>query len=750
MRVTNTRLYHILRHTTLLVALSSCAPWTSFAAQHSDNQQPISFQAEQVTYDQERDTFTAAGKVEIYQDNQIVLADQVSYDRAQDKVFASGHVTLVDKDGQAYFANRLELQSALKQGFAEDIGLVFEDGSRFAARRIEQPTSDKAVLRNAVYSACNICEDNPEKPPLWQIRASKVVNDKTSKDIYYHNARVEAAGVPVMYIPYFSHPQPDVFARSGVLSPTLGFESKTGFIGRAYYYHHFNAQNDATFEITKTQYNNEILGTEWRSIFSRGYLNLNGSINYSPIRGGSNEHDIIKEEDWRGYIRADGQFILTDTWRAGFHADRTTDRFYLKDFDYQHRDVLNNDIYAERLDNRNFTRVSAHYFQDLRPNIAASQPDILPWVVDQRYGDPNGLLGGRWSMESQFLTMLRDSDPSVSRLSFVPSWQRQDIINPIGLKTSIEGKVRNDVYWVREDSPYDLNPASNPDTMQTRIFPSMTTRASYPMIKPMGTVTALIEPKAAFTLAPNISQDNAIPNEDSRDVQIDITNLFSDIRFPGVDRVESGTHASYGVKMGGYTDNGNSAYVTVGQSYRLTDNQIFPSGSGLDQKKSDYVGQVEMTFQDKLYLDYRFQITDDNFRNRHQEAQMALFDDAYELGVSYLSSPAITGTGLDDKREQLGLHAAKTITENWSAGMNTIYDLAANDGLLNAGFTIQYKNECLRAAIRAERDLTDRTLGGSEDRIMFSIGLRNLGGYDTPVIKDQNFFSAFGQKPRLQ
>jgi LPS-assembly protein len=348
------------------------------------------------------------------------------------------------------------------------------------------------------------------------------------------------------------------------------------------------------------------------------------------------------------------------------------------------------------------------------------------------------------------MNLLRDSDPSVSRLSVVPSWQRQDVIDPIGLKTSIEGKVRNDVYWVREESPYDFSPSnSGLDTIETRVFPSMTTRASYPMVRPSAGITALIEPKVAFTLAPNISQNNAIPNEDSRDVQIDISNLFSDSRFPGVDRVESGTHVSYGAKVGGYTDNGNSAFVTLGQSYRLTDNSVFPEGSGLNKDHSDYVGQVEMTFQDKLYLDYRFQLQNDTFNNQRQEAQIALLDEDYELGASYFSAPVIAGTGLDKKREQLGLNAAKTLNKDWSFGVNSVHDLSGEAGLLNAGIALQYRNECFRAAIRAERDLTDRTLGGSEDRIMFSIGLRNIGGYENPLIKDDRFFSAFGVRPRL-
>ena len=713
----------------------------------SDN--PISFRADDVTYDQKSDLFTAHGEVEIYQDNQIVLADQVLYDKAHDTVTASGHVTLVDKDGQVYFAKHLMLQNTMKSGFANDIGLMFTDGSRFAAKRIDQPTADKVVLRNAVYSPCNLCKTDPRKAPLWQIRASKVVDDRVDQDIYYHNARFEAYGVPVVYLPYFSHPEPQVVARSGVLEPTFSADSKIGTIVRGYYYYTIDPTKDATLELTSTQKNGAILGGQWRQVFDRGRLNIRGSANDSVTRDGTSEHNIVKYEGFRGHVFANGDFGLTDTWRTGFAIRRTTDQFYLKDFDYSNDNVLNNEVYAERYDNRDYTRISGDYFQDLRPDIIAQQPNILPWAKDMRFGDPNSLLGGRWALDTQFVNLLRDSELSVARLSVAPSWKRDDIIDPIGLKTSIEAKLRSDNYWVQKNSPFDTTtPLDDPNIGVSRLFPSTTLQTSYPLVRPSRNVTAVIEPKAALTLAPNISQNGTIPNEDSRDVQIDTSNLFSDNRFPGFDRVESGNHAAYGVKVGGYNDN-NSLFVTVGQSYSFTNNTIFPDGSGLENHKSDYVGQIETTFQNKLYLDYSFQLNNKTFASERQEGQMAIIQPGYEAGVSYLSAAAIEGTGLTQNREQIGLNVAKRLNETWSTAVSTRNDLSGDAGLLNAGLALQYRNECFRATLRGERDLTSHALGGGGSSVLFSIGLRNLGGYSTPLLKDDSLFTPFGTRPKI-
>jgi LPS-assembly protein len=351
-------------------------------------------------------------------------------------------------------------------------------------------------------------------------------------------------------------------------------------------------------------------------------------------------------------------------------------------------------------------------------------------------------------MDTQFVNLLRDSDLSVSRLSLAPSWKREDIINPIGLKTSIEGKVRSDNYWVQENSPYDTSSSDDPNTTVTRLFPSTTVTTSYPFVRPSTTITALIEPKVALTLAPNLSQNGAIPNEDSRDIQVDFSNLFEDSRFPGVDRVESGSHVAYGVKMGGYNGS-NSMFATIGQSYALTDNSLFPAGSGLENNRSDYVGQIEATFLDTFYLDYRFQLDEKDFAGERQEAQLAVLQPTYEASVSYLSSAAIAGTNLTTSREQVELNLAKRLNDTWSTAINTRHDLSSNSGLLKAGLAIQYRDECFRATLRGERDLTDRALGGGASTIMFSVGLRNLGGYQTPLLKDDNLFTPFGTRPRI-
>ena len=701
-------------------------------------------QADQFDYDQQKNLFTASGNVQLHQDNQLITADKMTYSRMDDTVYAEGHVVFVDKTGQSYFANRARLEQKMKKAAVEQIGLVMSDGSRFAARSGDQVDENTIVMHDGIYSPCNLCADDPHKAPLWQMRASKIVHDKASQDVYYHNVKFDAFGVPVAYLPYFSHPDPNVKARSGVLMPQFSTDTKKGFMLRNYYYKNISPSEDATLELSPTTKAGTLVGGEYRRNFNNGAVKFNGSLNRSTVRGGSDDDDIIKPEKWRGHLFANGYFQLDPYWGTGFNFKRTTDNYYLRDFDFSTDDVLINNAFLQRIKGRDYTNFNATYFQDLRPNITQEQPDILPWVQHNLVGTPNQFLGGRWNVNNEFITLFRDGQQSVSRLSTVPGWERRDIL-PLGLQSTINTKLRTDGYWVRKNSPFDSTTTDpNLDKTVGRFIPTAQTTLAYPLIRPASPVTALVEPKLALTVAPNSANNDSIPNEDSRDAQIDISNLFDDNRFPGNDRVENGSHLSYGIKVGGYHDNGNSMFMTVGQSYRLSSNNPFPTGSGLEDHRSDYVGQIESTFDNRFYVDYRFQLNEENLDDRRHELQAAYLGDSIEARTNYIFAQQVQGTGLPRDRQQIGFSAAKALTKKWSTAIDTLNDLSGDGGLLKAGGSLQYKNECLRLTWRAERDLTDQLTGGSDTRFLFSLGLRNLGGYDTPLLDNDPLYQAFG------
>ena len=58
--------------------------------------------------------------------------------------------------------------------------------------------------------------------------------------------------------------------------------------------------------------------------------------------------------------------------------------------------------------------------------------------------------------------------------------------------------------------------------------------------------------------APYGDGPDGIPNEDSQSVEFDDTNLFSPVKFTGLDLVETGPRANIGLRLAEYFPNGGS------------------------------------------------------------------------------------------------------------------------------------------------------------------------------------------------
>ena len=96
-----------------------------------------------------------------------------------------------------------------------------------ATAGMDRSSGNYTVFENGVYTACAPCKDDPKKPPLWQVKGVRIIDDQTEKMLYFENAQLEFFGVPMAYLPYFSTPDPTVKRKTGFLMP--GFSSVTGY-----------------------------------------------------------------------------------------------------------------------------------------------------------------------------------------------------------------------------------------------------------------------------------------------------------------------------------------------------------------------------------------------------------------------------------------------------------------------------------------------------------------------------------------
>ena len=259
---------------------------------------------------------------------------------------------------------------------------------------------------------------------------------------------------------------------------------------------------------------------------------------------------------------------------------------------------------------------------------------------------------------------------------------------------------------------------------------------SYPLAKQFETAQMVVEPVASLTLAPNMDLNADIPNEDSRDVQLDALNLFDHNRFPGIDGIEDRSHVTYGLRSGLYGHGGSAGQAFIGQSYRLVeDDNPFAQGSGLDERDSDIVGQVSGHYKDDYALDYRFQLDNHNLSSQRHEVDASARIYNLSLSSRYLFAKALDGTGINETREQIRNAASYDINDNWRIYGAARHDLGDNPGLRKAGVGVDFTGQCVSLSMVGERNLTDDSSGDGETEIMFRIGLKNLGAFETSGLK---------------
>lgn len=691
------------------------------AAAKPDDPDKVDFLADNVSYDETNQIITASGQVEITQQGKIVKANRVIYDLPKDTVEAVGDVVLMDTNGDVHFAERAQLQRTLKDGYIKKLRSILADGSRITAAEGKK-VGDRTVMKHASYTACEECKAHPEKPVLWEIVADKVTHNKNEHEIEYRNAKFEVKGVPIFYTPYFSHSDGTIKQKSGFLMPKLSLNSQLGFGVTSKYYWAISPSEDASIGARIFSKNNPQLLGEYRKRFEDAEIAFDSSLTYND-----------DTEKTRGHLFGKGLWDINDKWRAGFENQLTSDDKYLREYDVTSDNVLQNQIYAERFDDRDYFVTRALAFQDVRvSDRSVDQPNILPEMQASFMGDPNGALGGRWNIDLSSLNLLRKGNgQDVFRNSINASWERKDIL-PIGLVNTFTLSSRADSYMISDRDELSIVGGEG-DATSYRFYPVVHDVVSYPVSKDMGTSTIVIEPTVAITASTRSKNNGDIPNEDSQDVQIDATNIFQANRFPGLDRVEDGTHVTYGARTGIYADDGSKGEVFLGQSYRLDSfANPFPDGSGLSEDESDLVGQIVGQYKDLYTLDYRFQFASQNLQSeRHELYGLATFGDL-TLSTTYLYARTLDRTDLQDGRQQIYGSASYKVDEEWSVGTSARYDLSEEEeGLRYSALSLNYLGQCFNVLTSIRRTFSDKDTGDNATEFTVQLGLKNLGSVGT-------------------
>jgi len=172
---------------------------------------PLALEADRLTYRQGDDVVEAAGGVEVRYQGYRLTADRLTYDRAAGQITATGDVVLATPTGDVHRAQAFTLSGDMRDGTATALTSLMADDSHFRAARGQRAGGTRTTMHDAAYTPCPIaCADGSPKTPDWEIEAERVVHDEAAQTVTYRNARFRFFGVPLLYTPYFAHPDGSV------------------------------------------------------------------------------------------------------------------------------------------------------------------------------------------------------------------------------------------------------------------------------------------------------------------------------------------------------------------------------------------------------------------------------------------------------------------------------------------------------------------------------------------------------------
>lgn len=677
------------------------------------------FSADEMTHDKDLGTINARGHVEVNNSGRTLLADSITYNQTHDLIRATGNVTLMRPNGDVLFASTMEIKGDLKNGLIEDFRAVLADRSRFAARRAKLVNDETMTLDHGVYTPCEPCKTDPTRAPLWQIKAIKVVHDKVNKVVEYTDAWLEIAGIPVVYTPYMSYPDPTVKRKSGFLSPSVGGSSNLGFGIRAPYFHVIDKYSDITLTpiITSKEYG--ALAGQHRQRFTKGEVQTDASLAYDS------------NQDVLGHIGAKARFDINRSWRWGADLNRATTDTYMRRYGFGSQDTLTSQAFLEGFRGNNYTSISTKAFQGLRStDDARTTPLILPLVQFSHQGDP-GRLGAYNTLDVNGVMLTRDQGVSAKRISVKPSWNLP-YIAPKGDVYKLSASLGVDFFHA-ENQPAPASRGGTYNGAALRLNPELMLDWRWPLARRIGSMTEVLEPIGQVIVSPYGGNSYKMANEDSQDFDFNDANLFSANRFTGFDRVESGPRTNYGVKWSVTGDDGGSTSVMMGQSYRLKTDDTFSVGSGLENNFSDYVGKVQVSPGAHLNLLYRTRMDKDTLDFKRNEVGLAGTAGWFKYGADYVYFARQQDSEYAGRKE-LNYSLGATVTDFWSTKFSGVRDMSQTGGQRSMRLGLVYEDECFLFDTSLSRTFYQDRDVQPTDAILFRLVFKTLGEVTSDVV----------------
>lgn len=651
----------------------------------------------------------ASGNVEAFFDGTTLSAARITYDEATDRLIIDGPIFIKAADGTILTAESADLDPKLQNGLLLSARMVLNEQLQLAANRIDRVDGRLTQLTKVAATSCNVCDG---RPPLWDIRASRIVHDQEAQQLYLDNAVLRVRGLPIFWLPTMRMPDPSLDRATGFLAPSYQSNDLLGLGIRTPYFIKIGDHRDLTL-IPFLSAETRTLEARYRQAFLNGDIEVNTAVSRDSIDDGAT----------RGYIAYKGDFALPRDYRLNFGGILTSHDEYLAQYGYSSADYLKNALTVARIEPQSYVIGEVAIYHTVKNG--ETDADIIPVVIsfgtEKQHDYASGVLtlGVDSDLQLRYGNGNTGADRDVFRIGAYADWT-QSWVRPSGLVIEGDLELTADAYGFNNDPVNDT---------AFRMVPTASVTLRYPMASTErdGSVN-LLEPMLMVGWSDVIG--DTVPNEDSGTADFDEANLFSLSRFPGDDRAETGAQAAYGVSWLHIAPQGWNARFLIGQVVR-DEPADFTNSSGLSGAGSDLLLAGQMSLVNGLHVHGRT-LLDGEWDIGKSELGVGWANDRIDLTAEYLWLPADLDENRTEVTSEWALDAGYIVNDNWNVGLNGRYDIDAQSPV-NAQILVGWQNECVKVEFSASRSYTVSTTLEPTTDYGLTVGIAGFGTSTTGV-----------------
>lgn len=676
------------------------------ALAQSTDDLPTSLMADSVSFD--GTLLTATGAVEVIRGTTRLTANLIRFNQTTGQLEIEGPIQITDGDDKTVvLASSADLDTSLKNGIMTSARLVIDRQLQLAAARLDVLDGRYLRLSRTVASTCEVCAARPV--PLWEIRAREVIHDSETRQLYFTDAQIRIADVPVMWLPHLRVPDPTLKRAAGFLVPELRTDSTLGTGFEVPYFIPLGESRDLTvspYLATKTT----TLNLRYRQAYTNGDLELNGAVSSDDTRDGL-----------RAYLFAKGNWDIGRDLKFGIDVRAASDIAYLLDYGIYDGDYLPSKVTLTRYSEWEAFDAQLIHMRSLRASDADIE-DTLPFfigeVIYERRVDQHRL-PGELTFGLSASTSYRDSEVDIDgydvlRIGGEAAWTTSAVFGP-GLRLDNTAAAYLDSYALHQNSAYE-------DTVG-RLTTSFESQLRWPLTRSRASgASELIEPMIQLGWSDSIG--GTVPNIDSTLVELDEGNLLTLSRFPGSDRRETGLTAAAGLHFAHYAATGRYE-MTVGRVFYLEDSSEYTESSGLSEAQSNWLLSGTLAFDNGLAFQTR-SLFDDDLSITKWETRLGYSQKRYSLGTTYAYVIGDASESRDAPLNEFGVDGQFTLARNWSANLEYLYDFT-QDEASRTGLGFQFQSECARVSFKISRRYSDTDAVDPTTSFSVSVGFGAYG-----------------------